>query len=51
VLQVSPVDGAPRLAPSPDARWGLHLLDANLALGNLVRLVAHQAAAYLHQRH
>lgn len=27
--------------------WGLHLIDANLAMGNLVEIVKHQARAYL----
>ena len=29
------------------ADWGLHLIDANLAMGNLVDIVKHQAKAYL----
>ncbi len=36
-----------RAAASPDPTWGLHLTDANIALGNLVNLVHTQAAAYL----
>ena len=40
------ISGAPVLRPSPDATWGLHLVDANIALGNLVDLVKAQAAAY-----
>jgi hypothetical protein len=27
--------------------WGLHLIDANVAMGNLVNLVGQQAKAYL----
>jgi hypothetical protein len=39
--------GLPSLSPSAsNARWGLHVMDVNLALGNLVELVAGQAAAY-----
>jgi hypothetical protein len=45
-LQVTPVGGAPVFTPSPDPTWGLHLVDANIALGNLVSLVGSQAAAY-----
>jgi Protein of unknown function (DUF3089) len=30
-----------------DATWGLHLIDVNLAMGNLVDLVGRQAKAYL----
>jgi hypothetical protein len=49
VLQVAPVDGAPSLNPIPDASWGLHLVDANIALGNLTKLVTRQAKAWLKQ--
>ena len=44
VLQITPLGGAPALRRSPDATWGLHLVDANIALGNLVGLVRRQAA-------
>jgi hypothetical protein len=47
VLQVSPVGGAPKLNPVPNAGWGLHLVDANLPLGNLASLVRFQAAHYV----
>lgn len=43
VLQVEPRGSMPVLNPSPDPTWGLHLLDANIALGNLVELVHRQA--------
>jgi Protein of unknown function (DUF3089) len=43
VLQIS---GAPVLHPIPDATWGLHLVDANIALGTLVDLAMNQAQAY-----
>jgi pimeloyl-ACP methyl ester carboxylesterase len=46
VLQVSPLNGAPELHAVPDATWGLHLTDANIAQGTLVDLVAKQARAY-----
>ncbi len=29
------------------ADWGLHLIDVNLAIGNLVDIVAQQSKAYL----
>jgi hypothetical protein len=29
------------------ADWGLHLIDVNLAMGNLVDIVAQQSKAYL----
>jgi hypothetical protein len=47
VLQISPVGGAPTLHPVPDATWGLHLVDANIALGNLTDDVARQAKSWL----
>ena len=48
VLRIS---GTPGLRPVPDATWGLHLVDANIALGNLVGLVKAQAAAYAAAQH
>jgi Protein of unknown function (DUF3089) len=51
VLQITPVNGAQTPHPSPDATWGLHLLDAQIALGNLVHLVKTETGAYVrHQR-
>jgi Protein of unknown function (DUF3089) len=47
VLQVVGVPGAPALAPWPVPSWGLHLTDANIALGDLEALVRRQARAYL----
>ncbi len=47
VLQISPVGGAPNLNPVPDATWGLHLVDANIALGNLTDDTAVEAKAWL----
>jgi Protein of unknown function (DUF3089) len=46
VLQISSVDGAPTLHAVPDQTWGLHLVDANIALGNLTDDVAGQAKAW-----
>jgi hypothetical protein len=50
VLQVTPVPGAPALTPVPGPTWGLHLTDANIALGNLEALVRSQARTYLRAR-
>ena len=47
VLQISSVGGAPTLNPVPDATWGLHLVDANIALGNLTDDTAVEAKAWL----
>ncbi|HMJ32770.1 MAG TPA: DUF3089 domain-containing protein [Baekduia sp.] len=46
VLTITGVTGAPSLKTLPDATWGLHLVDANIALGNLVTLVHGQVARY-----
>ncbi len=46
VLQISPNPGAPHLNPLPDATWGLHLTDANIALGNLAHTVQRQIETY-----
>ena len=44
MLQVAPLAGAPRLTPTSPG-FGLHLIDANLPLGNLVDLVGVQVPA------
>ncbi len=50
VLMISPVAGARELNPVPDASWGLHLADMNIALGNLVNVVGAETKAFLKQR-
>jgi pimeloyl-ACP methyl ester carboxylesterase len=47
VLQIAGLPGAPHLNPVPDATWGLHLTDANIALGNLSGLVRRQANRFV----
>jgi hypothetical protein len=47
VLRVTTHLGAPPLSPLPDAAWGLHVDDPNLAMGNLVALVHSEATSYL----
>lgn len=37
------VRGTPMLAPFPDATWGLHLADVNLALGDLLDAVRNES--------
>jgi hypothetical protein len=49
VLQITPLGGFPTLHPVPDPTWGLHLVDANIALGNLVKLVHRQAHHWVHK--
>jgi len=46
VLQIDPNDGAPDLRAIPTADWGLHLADANIALGNLLHVVRHEIRSY-----
>lgn len=48
-LLISPIGDVQPLNPSPTPGWGLHLLDGNVALGNLVRIVAKQGKQYLKQ--
>jgi len=36
--------------PEPDPTWGLHLVDANIALGNLIAIVKAEATAYARTR-
>jgi Protein of unknown function (DUF3089) len=47
VLQINAMRGAQTAHPSPDGTWGLHLLDANIALGNLIAIVKSEAATFL----
>ena len=47
VLQLRPVSNVFALTAVPDATWGLHLADANIALGNLANLVRRQIALYM----
>ena len=42
----SPTDRRPGISNVSGARWGLHVVDVNIALGNLVDLVRSEAAAY-----
>ncbi len=51
VLQITAVGGAKLPTPSPTPDWGLHLLDAQIALGNLVSDVGAEATAYAAHAH
>jgi len=51
VLQLTGAAGAPTLNPVPDPTWGLHLTDANIALGNLTDDMRQQANAFVRPRH
>jgi pimeloyl-ACP methyl ester carboxylesterase len=51
VLQIAPAEAdAPTLHPVPDATWGLHFTDANIALGTLIHVVTRQARHYIATR-
>ncbi|MEV0709526.1 DUF3089 domain-containing protein [Nocardia aurea] len=45
-LMATPEPGSPNLPAVPDPDWGLHLADVEMALGDLVRIVAAQTVAY-----
>jgi hypothetical protein len=47
VLEITARNGAQTPTPAPTAAWGLHLLDANLSLGNLIGIVKSESAAFL----
>jgi hypothetical protein len=51
VLEVTAHNGAQTPTPAPTPEWGLHLLDANLSLGNLISIVHSESAAYLAHQH
>lgn len=46
VLRVTAEHGAPTLHYSPLPTWGLHLVDMNIALGNLIAIITHQVVTY-----
>jgi hypothetical protein len=46
VLEISALDGAQVPHPAPTPEWGLHLLDGNIATGNLLADIKSQAAAF-----
>ncbi|WP_156370945.1 DUF3089 domain-containing protein [Nocardia arizonensis] len=46
VLMVAPGPYSPDLPAVPAAEWGLHLADVEIALGDLIRIVGAQTAAY-----
>ncbi|WP_320671844.1 DUF3089 domain-containing protein [Patulibacter defluvii] len=47
VLMIRSIGSAPHLNPAPEPGWGLHIVDGNLPLGDLVRAVAAQTRTYL----
>lgn len=46
VLRIASTPGTPVPRPSPSPQWGLHLVDANIAQGDLVAVVRRQIRAY-----
>jgi len=49
VLMITAQHGAQVPQASPTSQWGLHLLDANIALGNLLSIVHSESMAYAAQ--
>ena len=50
VLEITALNGAQTPTPAPTPEWGLHLLDANIALGNLVSIVHSESKAFARRR-
>ena len=50
VLMLKALHGAQVASPAPTPVWGLHLLDANIALGNLISIVHSESIAYAQQQ-
>jgi hypothetical protein len=48
VLMITSHGGSELPSPSPVPSFGLHFLDANIALGNLISIVRSEAAAFVH---
>jgi hypothetical protein len=48
--RVDDITGDLGMAAKPIAMWGLHLIDVNLAMGNLLELVDAQSKAYRTRR-
>jgi hypothetical protein len=46
VLRIAPAPGTPVPRASPTPEWGLHLVDANIAQGDLVKVLRRQIRAY-----
>ena len=44
------IPGDVRLGPIPAPGWGIHPVDVNLALGDLIRVVEGQRDAFLRQQ-
>jgi hypothetical protein len=51
VLEIRARHGAQTPTPAPTPAFGLHLLDANIALGNLIAIVNSESKAYLAHSH
>jgi hypothetical protein len=46
VLMLSSLGGAQVATPSPNAEWGLHLLDVAIGMGDLINVVKDEAGAF-----
>jgi hypothetical protein len=47
VLEITARNGAQTPTPAPSPDWGLHLLDAQIALGNLISIVKSESRAWV----
>ena len=45
-LKVTSNEGTPVPKPSPDPTWGLHLIDANVTQGDILRVLKTEAGKY-----
>lgn len=50
VLRIRPIGDARTLRPSPNDTWGLHLVDVNIVLGDVMSIVASQIRAFTRHR-
>jgi pimeloyl-ACP methyl ester carboxylesterase len=50
VLRIESAPGTPVPKASPTPEWGLHLMDANVAQGDLVKVLRRQIRAYANRR-
>jgi hypothetical protein len=50
VLEITARNGAQTPTPAPTPEWGLHLLDANLSLGNLLSIMRSEETSYAARR-
>ena len=50
-MRTNDISGDVVIGGKVQANWGLHLIDANLFMGNLLEIVAQESDAYLAKHH